>query len=224
MTSSLPKLYYFAGKGVVEVARVLFHIAGVEFENIQYTIEMTPEGVKRDERFDAAKKSGLLVANMDRVPILEVNGIVIAQSKAIERYICRKYGLYGSSVEEEALIDATVENIRDIKDKWSKIRWSPDGPEKEAAIAKWFSEELKEWLVKLERSLPTNGSDVFVVGTKVSHADVAIWNLLRDYFTVEGAAKVEQEAGVTRLTAIANRVAEIENLKKYLAERPAYPF
>ncbi len=224
MSSSLPKLYYFAGKGSTEVVRVLFHVAGVEFENVQYTVEFTPTGIKNDERFETGKKTGFLAANMDRVPILQVNGVVIGQSKAIERYISRRYGLYGSSVEEEALIDAVVENVRDIKDKWSKIRFSPDGPEKEAAIAKWFGEELKEWLEKLERSLPTNASGVFVVGNKVSYADVSVWNLLRDFFSEPAAAKAEQEAGVTRLTAIANRVSENENLRKYLSTRPVYYF
>lgn len=46
----------------------------------------------------------------------------------------------------------------DIKEKWGKIRsiggMSPS-PEKDAATRKWFEEgEFKDWLVKLEKSLP----------------------------------------------------------------------
>lgn len=46
----------------------------------------------------------------------------------------------------------------DIKEKWGKIRsiggMSPS-PEKDAATKKWFEEgEFKDWLIKLEKSLP----------------------------------------------------------------------
>ena len=46
----------------------------------------------------------------------------------------------------------------DIKEKWGKIRsiggMSPS-KEKDAATSKWFEEgEFKDWLVKLENSLP----------------------------------------------------------------------
>jgi hypothetical protein len=48
--------------------------------------------------------------------------------------------------------------ISDIKEKWGKIRsiggMSPS-KEKDAATSKWFEEgEFKDWLVKLENSLP----------------------------------------------------------------------
>ena len=34
---------------------------------------------------------------MDRVPLLEVDGTKIGQSKAIERYIAKAVGLFGSN-------------------------------------------------------------------------------------------------------------------------------
>jgi hypothetical protein len=48
--------------------------------------------------------------------------------------------------------------LSDIKEKWGKIRsigGMTPSPEKEAATKKWFEEgEFKEWLIKLENSLP----------------------------------------------------------------------
>ena len=57
-------------------------------------------------------------------------------------------------------------------------------PEKDLAMKKWYEEgELTEWLVKLEKSLPTTAAQTgYSVGNKVSYADMNIWNLLRDYF------------------------------------------
>eukprot|EP01040_Poterioochromonas_malhamensis_P014121 gene14121-15614_t len=222
-TTSLPKLRYFAIKGLAELARVLLHIGNIPFEDIRYPFQRKEDGgINWSEEYLEAKKSGAFAANMDRVPDFEIDGFHLGQSKAIEKYISRRCNLLGSSPRDEALIDNVVENIRDIKEKYGKIRWSPDGPEKVAATSKWFNEELKEWLIKLEKSLPVNESDVLVVGTSVSYADISIWSFFRDYFTdVEAFAKAEQEAGVHRLTAIANRVGEIESLKSYLATRPA---
>lgn len=49
-------------------------------------------------------------------------------------------------------------SLSDIKEKWGKIRaigGMAPSVEKEAATKKWFEEgEFKEWLVKLENSLP----------------------------------------------------------------------
>jgi hypothetical protein len=33
------------------------------------------------------KEEGMFYANMDRIPILEADGIILGQSKAIERFI-----------------------------------------------------------------------------------------------------------------------------------------
>ena len=41
----------------------------------------------------------------------------IGQSKAIERYIARRYGLLGANEIEAAQIDAITEHIRDAKEK-----------------------------------------------------------------------------------------------------------
>ena len=65
---------------------------------------------------------------MNRLPVLVVTSpstseeVRIGQSKAIERYIAHTYNMYGNTPIETALIDNINENIRDIREKWSKIR------------------------------------------------------------------------------------------------------
>jgi len=64
------------------------------------------------------------------------------------------------------------------------------GSEKEEAIKKFYESELKEWLEKLENSLPAGTS--FAVGNRLSYADVQIWYLMTEVFD-----KVELAKGIS---------------------------
>jgi glutathione S-transferase len=48
------------------------------------------------------------------VPILEVDGRVLAQSNTIARYLAKKHGLAGQDEWEEALADMYADNIHDL--------------------------------------------------------------------------------------------------------------
>jgi glutathione S-transferase len=212
------KLHYFQLAGAAEMSRILLRHGGVQFEDIRYTVTRE-NGQLKGAEYEAAKASGAFRANMDRVPVMEVNGIQIGQSKAIERFIANNTGMFGANDEEKGAIDCVVENLRDIKEKYFKVAFAPDSPEKTQQLEKWFAGgELAEWLVKLEHSLPVNASGaVFVVGNSPSYADLVIWQFLRFLFTnKEGARAAEEQANCTRLSAIADKVQELEAVKKSL--------
>jgi glutathione S-transferase len=204
----------------------LFHLAGVPFNDHRYGITRKPEGgYEFSAEFQNDKNNGDFRVNMDRLPLLEVNGVRIGQSRSIERYLANKYGFFGKSDEDRALIDGVVENVRDIIDVWWKIYFAQEGEDKTKQIADWWSTAFPEWLKKLEQGLPENSSDVFVVGSTPSYADVVIWHLLRDTFTDKASAQAaETGANVARLTAIAEKVGNVEALRTYLAGRPEIPF
>ena len=219
-TNAQIKLIYFAARGVAEVSRILLKVSGIPFEDVRYPFTPKPEGGYSRPEFDADCQAGLFAVNMDRLPILEVNGLKIGQSRAIERYVANRGHLFGSSDEERALIDCVVESIRDIREKYSAIRYRPASPEKDEALAKWLREDLVDWLKKLEKSLPVNESQPFVVGSTVSYADISIWHLLRDYFSDKEVVKAAIEAAkATRLTLIADRVEQVEAVKNHLTTR-----
>lgn len=220
------KLIYFDARGAAELSRVLMHVAGMEYDEERFPIRSKEGGGFETPEFSAAKLRGDFRINMDRVPLLQINNEVhIGQSRAIERYVANKCGLMGSSEEERAQIDCIAENIRDIKDKWGKIRMTGGfgpNPEKEKLMEKWFAGgELAEWLAKLEKSL-CSSSSTFAVGDKLSYADVSIWHLLRDYFYTEKqeAKTAERSASCTRLSGIADKVGDLPALKAYMSNRP----
>lgn len=194
------------------------------FVDFRYPIKLKEGGGFETPEFQEAKHLGLLAANMDRAPVLEVGSdLKIGQSRSIERYVSRLCGFMGSNDAEAALIDCIAEHTRDIKEKWGKIRMiggMGSNAEKDAAMKKWFADgEYKEWLTKLERSLPASRSPGFSVGSKLSYSDICIWHLLREQFDDrEAATKVSDEFPM--LTEIANCVASNAELQAWLASRP----
>ena len=57
--------------------------------------------------------------------------------------------MMGSNDIESAQIDCVTEHIRDIKDKYNKVKGTTDATEKETQLAKWFDTEFAEWLEKV---------------------------------------------------------------------------
>ena len=80
---------------------------------------------------------------MGRLPILDVGSTQIGQSHAINRYVAKQNGWMGKNEEDAAVIDALYECVRDIKDGFSKVRFTPGtDDEKKAAMDKYLAEDL----------------------------------------------------------------------------------
>lgn len=214
------KLVYFNARGVIESARVMMKIGGIAFEDCRLNLVPKEGGGWETPEFTAMKSGGECVANMDRVPILIVDNVVIGQSKSIERFVAKKSNMLGSTEIEAGQIDCIVEHIRDIKDKYQKVKGLP-AAEKEAGLKKWFATDLGEWLVKLEKSFPSSAPTGYSVGSAVSYADITIWSFLTEYFDNSVTASFE---GCESLKAIVASVSNIPALKAYLAERPVTGF
>ena len=121
------KLMYFDARGAAEISRVLLKIGGLRFEDIRFSLQPKAEGKGFETPlFDIAKEDGSLSANMQRAPVMVVDGVTIGQSRAIEAYVAQKAGLFGSSLLERARIQNIVENVKDIKEKWGKCMFISD--------------------------------------------------------------------------------------------------
>uniref|UniRef100_A0A915PCD4 Glutathione S-transferase 1 n=1 Tax=Setaria digitata TaxID=48799 RepID=A0A915PCD4_9BILA len=97
------KLTYFNYRGRAEVIRLLFAQANVSYEDVRISRKEWP-ALKSKTPFG-------------HVPILEVNGKVLAESHAIEKYLARKFGLLGADEWEAAKIDEIVMNLEDLRRK-----------------------------------------------------------------------------------------------------------
>jgi hypothetical protein len=192
------ELQYFAVRGLGEVTRVLFAVGKQEYVDTRYPFDQ--ETYQHPES-DVLKAAGAFDINMGRVPLLVYSGpdsnVTIGQSKAIERFVSKKLGLFGSNDNEAALIDMIGEHVRDIKQKYNDAKAGKKGEELDAARTKFIGEELAVWFGKLEKTL--SGTNGFAVGDKISYADVVIHSLVKDYF--------DDLAGAAAAAATAPRVA-----------------
>jgi glutathione S-transferase len=160
------KLTYFDGRGAAECCRLLFKAGGVEFEDCRLGWD----------DMKAKKAAGEFKVNLDKLPILSIDGVEVGQSKTIERYAAKAGGLAGASEIETALIDAILEHKRDVRDSWGKVDGMPKSEEKDAACQKWLDEDLPKWLGQIEKALPAG--EPFLVGSTITHADIGWFQLM----------------------------------------------
>jgi glutathione S-transferase len=116
------KLTYFPVRGRVEPARLLLALAGApyQFEAVPVETWRGPEG---KDRFLSRTPFGQL-------PLLEDGATVLCQSGAIVRYLARKLGLYGGTLEESARVDEVYETAYDTWFEASMACWNPQFHEK----------------------------------------------------------------------------------------------
>jgi len=94
------KLNYFDVRGLAETVRVMFHYAGVAFEDRRFTHAEWPQ-IKSEAPFGKA-------------PWLEIDGKPLPESFAIFRYLSTKFGLAGKDDYEHAYVDAIGNFYRDF--------------------------------------------------------------------------------------------------------------
>lgn len=216
------QLKYFNARGAAETARLIFKIAGKDFDDHRF--EITP-GKMRSPDFETAREAGELKANLNRAPVLVTEkGAVIGQSKAIERYLARRFNLMGKNPEEQAMIDAIAEHCRDVRDAQMRKGFSRFSPkkEKEKAVARkeWFSKDLPVLLEKIDASVRETGSAGYSVGSSMSLADIVIFSTFRDGPPSDKEENAKALEKFSALSAIVNSVESHPAVAKWLESRP----
>jgi prostaglandin-H2 D-isomerase / glutathione transferase len=224
------KLTYFDVKGLAETSRFLLAIGGEDYEDFRYplnVIDMSKHEMVKEE-FDNDKNEGNLVKSLNKVPFLEVDGVVIPQSKAIERFLARRFNMMGDSEIESAQIDSICECVRDFKDMYQKVRALPEN-EKSDGMNEWFTVTLVERLGLLENllsdcccsdrkegSVPGCG---YSVGNKLSLADVVLYCFITQFFDNKEAS-YNATLAAPRLRKVVDSVSKNEKVIDWLNKRP----
>ncbi|XP_048742610.2 S-crystallin SL11-like [Ostrea edulis] len=193
------KLYYFNAKGRAEVCRLLFAAAGAKYEDIRI------EGTEWPK-----KKPSMPQGSM---PVLEVDGKMIPQSRAIERFLAREFGLYGKTNMDAANIDVVCETVTDFFQALFPAVFGSDEAVK-AEKMKAFKEFVPVYMQRIEDCLKKNaGGKGFLVGSNLTMADLAF---LR---TLDAFDKMELKLTDT-LTALRKRIEAAPKIGAYLKSRP----
>jgi glutathione S-transferase len=149
-----------------EASRLALHIGGVEFEDVR----------PGREEFRAMKASGELPYG--QLPVLDVDGVRIAQSVAIARFCGKRAGLYPESDVDQARVDELLDTATQITSLLTPSFKESD-PERRAALrANLVARDLPQWFGFLEARLLANGDGGFLVGDQLTIADLLFWKLL----------------------------------------------
>ncbi|KZS14637.1 Glutathione S-transferase A4 [Daphnia magna] len=209
--SNMPvyKLRYFNNprRGRAELARLILHQAGVEFEDIRFPHSEWP-AIKPSTPFG-------------QVPVLEVDGQVLAQSNTIARYLARKYGLAGKNDWEQALADMYADNINDLLNAAVPPFMEKDPVKQKEMYEKFMAETIANHVVLIEKQLKKNNTG-YLVGNDLTWADLAYYAYFSDFLEVKFGSAFLKDAPL--LKALIDRVKALPNIKKWTEFRNSkYP-
>ncbi|CAM9191321.1 unnamed protein product [Scytosiphon promiscuus] len=108
-----------------------------------------------------------------KLPLLEVDGVVIPQSFAQLRYVGKIGGLYPNDPIEAAVCDAAADAVVDINGPMRGALYEQD-PERKAQMCKDLAENIiPTWLANLEKVLESAGGKYFAC-EQLSIGDIAV--------------------------------------------------
>nr|KAF6362901.1 glutathione S-transferase alpha 4 [Pipistrellus kuhlii] len=150
MEDKKPKLHYPNGRGRMETIRWVLAAAGVEFEE---------EFLETKEQLQKLQDGNHLL--FQQVPMVEIDGMKLVQTRSILHYIADKHNLFGRDLQERTLIDMYVEGTLDLLELIIMHPFlRPDDQQKEVvsmaqkAIFRYFPVFEKEYSVKVS-NVPT---------------------------------------------------------------------
>ncbi|XP_044784933.2 glutathione S-transferase A2 isoform X2 [Bubalus bubalis] len=183
----------------MECIRWLLAAAGVEFEE---------KFIEQPEDLDKLRNDGSLM--FQQVPMVEIDGIKLVQTRAILNYVATKYNLYGKDMKERALIDMYSEGVADLGEMIMLLPLCPPD-QKDAKVAQIKERTTNRYFPAFEKVLKNHGQDYFV-GNKLSKADIHLVELL--YYVEELDPSLL--ANFPLLKGLKARVSSLPAVKKFL--------
>jgi len=157
------KLTYFdIHGGRAEPARLAMHIGGVAFEDHRISFR----------EFGAGRSS----YPFKRVPVLQIDDVVLSQCNSITRYVGTLAGLYPTDPLEAAFCDEAMDAVEDIVSKQVATMSIKDEDEKKAAREALADGPLAIYLHELQAMLETRGGEYFADGRlTIADLKVMVW-------------------------------------------------
>ena len=206
-------LHYFDVYARAEVIRMILHYHGTSF---------TDHRIAQDE-WPAVQASGF--AEFDALPVLEIDGHKLVETRAIARYLCRKFGYYPSDQTSAYW----VESLCELKDDAITAVLTAAFKKDMEGLQKLYREDVPFWLSKMEARLKRNNNgNSWFVGNSATLADFEVFAFVWDWCMkpdVKGRGGDEAlDKYAPKLKEFTNRfLASSTRLKSYMDNRPARP-
>ena len=149
-----------------ETSRLALHLGGIPFDDVR---------VDR-AHFMELKASGELPYG--QLPVLDIDGVRLAQSGAISRFCGKLSGLYPEDALEAAQVDELLDLASQMTESISPTVREKDPEKRQAMRRELGATKLPTWLAALEKRVDSGDGSPYLVGDQLSVADLAIWRLL----------------------------------------------
>ncbi|CAJ0932389.1 unnamed protein product, partial [Mesorhabditis belari] len=205
--STMPhyKLTYFDLRGRAEVSRQLFALAGVPYEDNRLNFEQWP-AFKQTTPFG-------------QIPLLEVDGTMIAQSITIARFLARRFGYIGANDIEAAQIDSLADVIMDYHNEqkhFFPVLMGRMPGDKDALYKEIYEPVRDKYLPILVEKFLKKNPNGYLIGSKVSYADLMLAEHISVYMNVLPNAFDKYP----ELIAHKEKVQSLPALKQWIETRP----
>lgn len=160
-------VHYFDAFGRAEMFRLLLTHSRTQFTDHRLSFEEW--GKLKAEHF----------AEFDQLPVIEVDGLKLAQSVAAFRYLGRKLGYLPTDPLAEYKIDSLFGLREDFINGFVPVWRTKD----QEALQKWFVDNSPKYLGYLEARLTANNDGAgWFVGDSVTLADIMVFEWIWDSF------------------------------------------
>ena len=156
---SLKLSYFDFGGGRGEPARIALNYANIPFEDHRIPTSEWPQ-----------RKTDFI---FQQLPELEIDGQVLTQSNAINRYVGKLAGLYPEDLVQAALCDAVMDNVDDAVQPVVNTFFMPE-PEKRMVREDIIANLLPRFLTGLNQQLIDQGGDYFAE-QRLTMADLKVY-------------------------------------------------
>ncbi|XP_078620473.1 glutathione S-transferase 1-like [Branchiostoma floridae x Branchiostoma japonicum] len=194
------KLTYFKSRGRAELVRLLFAAGEVEYEDVRL------EG----EQWQQLKPK----TPMGQLPVLEVDGTMICQSKAIARLVAKEVGMAGKTDLEAARADMIADGLEDFGQKMMFFVTEKDENKKEEKKKEFVEKTLPPALDLFEKLASAEG---YFVRNSLTWADVNFFNL---FGFVDAFIPGDHLKSHVNLNKVMGNVSSNPGIAKWLKERP----
>merc|ERR1712184_234620 len=147
-TMPMIKFSYFDIEAKGELTRLLLHAGNFDFEDHRIPISEWPGEHKATTTFG-------------QLPMLQWDGVELAQSMAIARFVARRAGLAGKTDLEFVQADMVACHYEDVWTKLPKMMFAKSQEERETLVKEYLGEFLPKWLEPLEKLLKNRGGEWF---------------------------------------------------------------
>lgn len=196
------KLQYFNMMGRAEPARLIFAYAGVQYVDERIEKPSWPE-------IKPTTPHG-------KLPVLYVDGKPLAQSRVIERYLAKVFGLGGENEWETAKMEELVACVEDFLIEIQPWFKEQDNAKKVEIFKNLIETTIIPFITAFENILQTNGTGYFV-GDKISYADLAIFHIFwfMNSKILPGALRK-----YPKLHEFVEKISTIDSIKEWISSRP----